>query len=136
MEEKREGLYIPQGIKTRVEIYDGYGKEELFITIVVTLITMVVSGLIYLLSKNVVVSVVMVLVMISASVMMLTKDINNLSVVDQVIFMVKYVKSQKVYPYEYESEWIELAKACRYEEEDKEEGAKLQDPIRKDEDHG
>ena len=116
MEEKREGLYIPQGIKTRVEIYDGYGKEELFITILVTLITMVISVIFYLVSKNVVVSVVMVLVVISGSVMMLTKDVNNLSVVDQVSFMVKYVKSQKVYPYIYESEWMELANKCRHEE--------------------
>jgi len=29
----KQSLYIPQGLKTRVEIFDGFGKEELFKTI-------------------------------------------------------------------------------------------------------
>jgi len=31
---EKQTLYIPQGLKTQVEIFDGFGKEELFKTII------------------------------------------------------------------------------------------------------
>lgn len=37
--------------------------------------------------------------------MMLTKDKTNVSVVDQIKFMVRFHKSQKVYRYKYLDEW-------------------------------
>jgi len=39
-------------------------------------------------------------------VMMLTKDHSNISVVDQVGFMVRFARSQKFYPYKYLDEWM------------------------------
>ena len=98
-------LYIPQGLKTRVEIFDGYGKEELFKTIIVTLVTGTADAVLFLIFRNVVISVVLMLVTISGSVMMLTKDKTNISVVDQVGFMVRFARSQKVYKYKYIEEW-------------------------------
>jgi len=47
----------------------------------------------------------MMLVAISGSVMMLTKDKTNISVVDQVGFMIHFAKSQKIYKYKYIKEW-------------------------------
>jgi len=44
-------------------------------------------------------------VAIAGSVMMLTKDHTNISVVDQVGFMVRFARSQKYYPYKYQDEW-------------------------------
>ncbi|MBF4692288.1 hypothetical protein [Fusibacter ferrireducens] len=106
MEERRKNpLYIPQGLKTRVEIFDGFGKEELFKTIMTTIIVGILDVLYYLISKNTVVSVVTILVAIAGSVMMLTKDRSNISVVDQVGFMIRFARSQKFYPYKYQDEW-------------------------------
>ena len=102
---QKQTLYIPQGLKTRVEIFDGYGKEELFKTIIVTMISGVIDALLFLIFRNVVISVVFILVMISGCVMILTKDKSNISVVDQVTFMVKFARSQKVYKYKYLEEW-------------------------------
>ncbi|MEA3423120.1 MAG: hypothetical protein U9Q80_04960 [Bacillota bacterium] len=102
---EKQSLYIPQGLKTRVEIFEGYGKEELFKTIIATVIAGVFDILLYLIFKNTVASMVFILVAISGSVMMLTKDKNNISVVDQVGFMIKFAKSQKVYRYKYLDEW-------------------------------
>jgi len=104
-ERKKNPLYIPQGLKTRVEIFDGFGKEELFKTIVVTIIVGILDILYYLIFKNTVVSIVTILVAIAGSVMMLTKDHTNISVVDQVGFMVRFARSQKYYPYKYQEEW-------------------------------
>ncbi|MFT9493883.1 hypothetical protein [Anaerosolibacter sp.] len=104
-ERKKNTLYIPQGLKTRVEIFDGYGKEELFKTIIVTLIAGVIDIVIYAIFKNVVLAIVFILIVIAGSVMMLTKDKTNISVVDQVGFMIKFARSQKKYPYKYQDEW-------------------------------
>ncbi len=104
-ERKKNALYIPQGLKTRVEIFDGYGKEELMKTLLVTTLVGVVDVFYYLIFRNTVVSVVMILVAIAGSVMMLTKDHTNISVVDQVGFMVRFARSQKIYPYKYLDEW-------------------------------
>lgn len=105
-EKKKNALYIPQGLKTRVEIFEGYGKEELVKTIIVTVVAGFLDVLLYFIFKNTVVSVVFILVAIAGSVMMLTKDKNNISVVDQVGFMVRFAKSQKVYKYKYLDEWM------------------------------
>lgn len=104
-ERKKNALYIPQGLKTRVEIFDGYGKEELMKSLLVTILVGVVDVFYYLIFRNTVVSVVMILVAIAGSVMMLTKDHTNISVVDQVGFMVRFARSQKIYPYKYLDEW-------------------------------
>ena len=101
----RQTLYIPQGLKTRVEIFDGFGKEELVKTILVTLVAGSIDALLFLMFRNVVTSVVFMLISISASVMMLTKDKTNVSVVDQVGFMVRFARSQKIYKYKYLEEW-------------------------------
>ena len=104
-ERKKNPLYIPQGLKTRVEIFDGFGKEELFKTIIVTIVVGMLDILYYLIFKNTVVSTVAILVAIAGSVMMLTKDRSNISVVDQVGFMIRFARSQKYYPYKYQEEW-------------------------------
>ena len=104
-ERKKNALYIPQGLKTRVEIFDGYGKEELVKTLLVTTLVGVLDIFYYLIFRNTVVSVVMILVAIAGSVMMLTKDHTNISVVDQVGFMIRFARSQKIYPYKYQDEW-------------------------------
>jgi hypothetical protein len=74
---EKEILYMPQGLKTRVEIINGFGKEELFKTIVVTMIAGMIDIVIYLLLKNTVISVVFMLVSIAVSIMMLRKDKTN-----------------------------------------------------------
>ena len=104
-ERKKNALYIPQGLKTRVEIFDGYGKEELMKTLLVTTLVGVLVFFYYLIFRNTVVSVVMILVAIAGSVMMLTKDHTHISVVDQVGFMIRFARSQKIYPYKYQDEW-------------------------------
>ena len=50
-------------------------------------------------------TVILVLSGIFGSVMMTTKDQSNLSVVDQVQNLVRFLRSQKVYPYRYGDEW-------------------------------
>jgi hypothetical protein len=50
-------------------------------------------------------TVVLALTGIFGSVMMTTKDQSNLSVVDQVQNLVRFLSGQKIYPYRYGDEW-------------------------------
>ena len=64
-----------------------------------------VAAVVWFLSGNVTATVILVLSGIFGSVMMTTKDQSNLSVVDQVQNLVRFLRSQKVYPYRYGDEW-------------------------------
>lgn len=104
-EQEKDTLYIPLGLKVRNEIFDGFGKEELFQSIVSSLIAGLLDLLLFLLTRNVSVCIVLILAAIAGSVMMLTKDKTNLSVVDQLRNMICFARSQKKYPYKYLDEW-------------------------------
>ena len=77
-EEQKWELYIPSGVKAENELFNG---------------------------NNVAFTVVAVLTGIFGSVMMCTKDQNNQSVVDQVGNMIRFARSQQIYPYRALSEW-------------------------------
>lgn len=104
-EERKYSLYIPQGLKTRVEIFEGFGKKELIKTIIVTIVAGIFDVFLYFILKDPAISVIFILLVIFGSIMMLTKDKNNISVIDQIEFMIKFAKSQKVYKYKYLDEW-------------------------------
>lgn len=104
-EQEKDTLYIPLGLKVKPEIFDGFGKEELLKSAATTIVAGVVDVVFYLLTKNVAVSVVIILASIAGSVMAFTKDKTNLSVADQICNMIRFSKMQKQYGYKYLDEW-------------------------------
>lgn len=98
-------LYIPLGLKKRNELWDGFGKEEAIKALIFNIFTGIIDVSIYLSTKNLIFCVVFILVSVGGSIMMLTKDTTNLSVVDQIRNMLRFAKSQKYYPYKYRDEW-------------------------------
>jgi hypothetical protein len=107
VEEKRN-LYIPQGLKLKKEIFSGFGKTEIIRAIMVFVCLLVVNLIIFLIKRSSSIFIVATLSAITASIMIAQKDDSNLSVYDQVKFIVKFQKSQKYYPYKYLSEWGEV----------------------------
>lgn len=107
MEQENNTLYIPMGVKTENEFFSGFGKKELLQSMVGTVIGVALSLLVWVISQNVAFTMIGVLSGIAGSIMMTTKDQNNMSVVTQVSNMVRFAKSQKHYPYIYGSEWGE-----------------------------
>jgi len=95
-------LYIPSGLKLRSEIFNGFGKEELLRTIIACIGFGMIDVIIYLVTKNTVMSVVFILTTFSGIILMLTKDHYNISVFDQVGFLLEYGIKQKNYMYKYE----------------------------------
>jgi hypothetical protein len=98
-------LYIPSNVKTRYEIFEGFGKKEIMQTLVATAIIVLVAFLIYSINGSVSFLVVFILVGIAASVMCVTKDKNNQSVLDQLKNMIRFAREQEKYDYKYLKEW-------------------------------
>lgn len=98
-------LYIPTGVKAENELFNGFGRRELLQSAIGSLFGGVVAALLWLIAGNVALTVVAVLSGIFGSVMMCTKDQNNQSVVDQIGNMVRFWRSQQIYPYRMIDEW-------------------------------
>ena len=98
-------LYIPMGVKTDNEFFNGFGKKEALQAAVGVVFALVVSLFICLASGNVAYTMIGVLSGIAGSVMMTVKDQYNMSVVTQVANLIRFSRSQKVYPYIYGKEW-------------------------------
>ena len=98
-------LYIPLGVKPEAELFTGFGKKQLFQSIVGSLVMGGIAALAWLFTGNVTTTVILVLAGIFCSVMMTTKDQSNLSVVDQVQNLIRFLRGQKIYPYRYGDEW-------------------------------
>ena len=105
MEETKGTLYIPLGVKTEPEFFTGFGKKQMFQAAIGSLGFGLVAFIVWLCSGSVSGTVVTVLAGIAGSVMMTAKDQTNLSVVDQCGNMLRFIRSQKYYPYHYLFEW-------------------------------
>ena len=98
-------LYIPTGVKAQNELFNGFGRWELLQSAVGSLLGGAVAALLWLVSGNVALTVVAALTGIFGSVMMCTKDQSNQSVVDQIGNMMRFGRSQQIYPYRMLDEW-------------------------------
>ncbi|GHU90902.1 hypothetical protein FACS1894202_11480 [Clostridia bacterium] len=100
-----EKLYIPMGIKSDAEIFTGFGRKELYKSIVASLVCAAIAIVYYLISGNVTATVVSIFTTTAGSVFAFTKDNTNLSVAAQLMNMARFAKSQKVYRYRALDEW-------------------------------
>lgn len=92
-------LYIPESVKTRSEIFNGFGFTQLIQTIAITGVLGGVSFIIYLVHQSLSILITSILIICAASVTILTKDSTNQSVVDYSKNMIAFTKSQKKYDY-------------------------------------
>ncbi|MDL2225563.1 hypothetical protein LJC20_05135 [Eubacteriales bacterium OttesenSCG-928-M02] len=99
-------LRIPSGIKTKTEIFSGFGFHELIEAGTIALILCGLCGIAFLFHTDSTSLVVSCLVSISASVGMCTKDKYNQSLLDQMKNLWQFTQSQRVYPYQYKREWV------------------------------
>lgn len=106
MENEETKLYIPSNVKVRLEFFKGYGVKELIATIIVAIALIPISIIAYCLgNQNYLLPVVIKMFGVVATVVATTKDENNLCIVNQVKYMIDFVKTQKKYEYEYYDKW-------------------------------
>lgn len=105
MQQDPQPLYIPMGVKSEPEWFPGFGRQQLSQAVIGSCISSILGLMLWLVTSSVPFAIVTLLTGISASVMMTTRDRNNLSVLDQVRFMLRFAKTQKLYPYRAMEEW-------------------------------
>ena len=109
--EKDNKLYIPLGVRSDREIFSGFGRRQLLHAIIGTVCFAAIALLVYFLSKNIAFVLIVFMFGVVGSVMMSTKDQSNLSVVDQVQNIIRFMKGQKFYPYRYKNPLIQNIQA-------------------------
>ena len=100
-----EKLYIPMGVKPETEFFKGFGKKQMGQAAIGSLLCGTVALILWFTTQSVTTTMIAALTGIAGSVMMTAKDQSNLSVLDQIGNMVRFAKSQKIYPYKYGKEW-------------------------------
>jgi Flp pilus assembly protein TadB len=101
---EKDLLYIPQGLKKKREFFEGYGWYEFGITIFSCFAALFICVVLYLLTQNIVLAVLLFLILPSTTVLMIVRNDSNISVVSQIGFMVRFAREQKKYPYRYRDE--------------------------------
>jgi len=105
-QENIDTLYIPTGLKTQKEIYSGFGKNEMIQAVIGTVVISVLDVLFALiLFNNLPVFIIVLLLGIFMSVMCVQRDVTNLSVLDMIVNLYNYMRSQKKYHYKAIDEW-------------------------------
>lgn len=105
-QDKKELLYIPANIKTRVEFFEGFGMSELIMTLIMLIISVIVAITIYNINYNMIVCVFIVLISTAITIALVTKDHNNQSMLDFVIHLIQFCGEQKKYRYVYKEDFI------------------------------
>ena len=106
MEEEKIKLYIPSNVKVRMEFFKGYGVKELVATITVAICLIPVSIIAYFCgNKSYLIPVIIEMIGVLTTVIATTKDENNLCVVNQVKFLIDFLKMQNNFEYEYYDKW-------------------------------
>ena len=98
------GLYIPANIRPRFEFFDGYGVPELVATVIAALVSGFIAFIIRAFTDGMILPILCVLVTIAASVTAQVKDASNQSAVDQIKYVLRFLREQKRYPYYYSIE--------------------------------
>ena len=92
-------LYIPEGVKTKSEIFNGFGFTQFMQTGIVTAIAGVISYVAYTFHHSLPFLITSILIVCAMAVTVLTKDATNQSVVDYEKNMIAFSKTQKKYSY-------------------------------------
>ena len=98
-------LYIPSNVKTRLEFFKGYGVKEIIFSSLLALFLLPISYIVYKINNDYLIPVLIEVIGIALSVVIITKDENNLCVLNQIKYMIDFLKLQKVYKYQYYDKW-------------------------------
>ncbi len=107
MEEKNINtkLYIPTNVKTRFEFIRGFGISELIVTSIVVTFLIGIALIMYSITNELIVPILIVLLGGATMVIITAKDTNNLSVLDIIKNMLEFASMQKIYEYKYFDKW-------------------------------
>lgn len=106
-EEFKKELFIPSGLKLQKELFPGFTKRELKITLIVSIFFIIFSCLLYMFGiKKIELLFLFPLLGSTIVAFMQVKGELNLSPIDIIKIEIKFLKDQKYYPYIWKNEWM------------------------------
>lgn len=103
MKEKQQ-LYVPYGIKTRPEIIEGFGKNELKNALIIMAFVLAIIVFELLFKANETIVVVTAVSGLAASFMLSRSSEGVMSVMDISKQIIVFINEQRIYPYRYAHE--------------------------------
>lgn len=102
---EKDKLYIPSYVKAEEEYLPGFGKKELHIAAVMSIVVVFFSVTFWMVTKDMALVVLTFFIGVSGAVMINVKTETNLSMVGFIVLMVVFCKEQQRFLYRYEKEW-------------------------------
>lgn len=102
---EKEPLYNPIYIKAEPEYFPGFGKKELHKTAVMIGIVVFFSIILWIILGDIAVSVLTIMIGVTGSIIVNTKNEANLSIVTFIGLFIRYMKQQQRFFYKYQDEW-------------------------------
>jgi len=102
MEEDEVNLYIPVNVQLGKQAITGYGKKEFKLILFAALIAFAIGIFVFALTRNPILVIIIGIIIISLAVVMVGKNVYNESILDNLLQLLDFVKSQRHYEYKYE----------------------------------
>lgn len=99
-EEENYTLIIPADVKTRMELINGVGVQEMIKAGIAFGISTVIALILNTFFNNFFIVITIVLLSTAGTIIFVMKDKNHQSLMDIINNMIKFSKMQKFYPYE------------------------------------
>ena len=104
--DNKSELYIPYGVRVEKELFRGFSKRQIKHCAVGIACSFIIVTAIYIISRSIPITIISAFVGVAGSIMMTMKESqSNQSVVDIVINLMRFSKTQKRYLYVYQAEW-------------------------------
>lgn len=97
----KKELYIPTNVPDNNDIISGFGIKEIIIAGIGTAASVVFAVLVYIISSDIVASVLLPFAAIAILIVFIRRDQCSESIIDKLKFVWYYMKSQKRYGYQY-----------------------------------
>lgn len=92
-------LYIPIGVNTRMDFMPGFGKNELLQSFIGIAIGSAIAIIVYIITNQVVALMLILIISIVGSVLAVTKNQMNISMVGYINNIMKFNQERQVFPY-------------------------------------
>lgn len=98
-------LYVPIGVSTRIDYFPGFGKKELFQSLIGIFIGVLIAILLYIMTSQFLFVTITMISAIAVSIFACQKTNNNQSIIDIFNDMKKFNSERKHFPYQQLKEW-------------------------------
>ncbi len=95
---KEDKVYVPKNVKKQLEFFRGFGVKELIITLIVGVLSIIPTILLYKYGYQAL-ALTLFLVVVATTIMLVIKDDNNVSFLQQLKLVCKSIFMQKNFKY-------------------------------------